>query len=241
MAISYYDDILIKKLQRWLPEAAHVRILRPDETSKLFNLTAEDLKDQPFSLPMIALSRKPDLELLATTKSPKSYDGLRVVDSTAAPGQIPAKTALLNVLPIRPEYQLDIYTKTAEECEEYVRGFLFKLINNPTLTIEVPYNNFKVEHIANIRILSNISDTSSITERLFSGQFTRWTIPFEIQDAFLFSIPYRKNWVLKVDEDAAIVLSGMDLNEKSALELVNNLADKEAEREELDLVFTPKQ
>lgn len=240
MAISYYDDVLIKKLQRWLPEAANVRILKPEETSKLFSLTAEDLKDQPFSLPMIALSRKPDLELLSTVKTPKSYDGLRVLDPAVPVGQIPAKTAIFNVLPIKPEYQLDIYTKTAAECEEYVRGFLFKLINNPTITIEIPYNNFKIEHIANIRVLSNIADTSSITERLFSGQFTRWTIPFELHDAFLFSIPYRKNWVLKVDEDAAIILDNLVVEERSAIELVNDLKDEEAELEQIDVVFNQK-
>jgi hypothetical protein len=70
-------------------------------------------------------------------------------------------------------YQLDIYTKTAEEGDEYVRNFLFKLINNPVLKISIPYNDLNVEHIANIRVLDTVSDTSSISERIFSGQFTR--------------------------------------------------------------------
>ena len=60
--------------------------------------------------------------------------------------------------------------------------------------IDIPYNGTNIQHIANIRILNTISDTSAISERLFSGQFSRWTIQFEIQDAFLFSIPYKRNW-----------------------------------------------
>ena len=241
MAIRYYDDILIKKIQRWLPEAANVRVLRPDETNKLFMLTADDLKDQPFSLPLVALSRKPDLELLSTIKSPKSYDGLKILSGNLPTGQIPTKTAQMNVIPIRPEYQLDIYTKTAEECEEYVRGFLFKLINNPSVVIELPYNNLNIEHIANIRVLSNVADTSSITERLFSGQFTRWTIPFELQDAFLFSIPYKKNWVLKVEEDAEMIIENLNMapESRSALELVDHLKAEDKESEQIDLIFTP--
>jgi hypothetical protein len=245
MAIRYYDDILIKKIQRWLPEASKVRVLRPDETSKFFSLTADDLKDQAFQLPLVALSRKPDLELLSTVKSPKSYDGLKLGTTPAFGGQVPAKTAQMNVLPIRPEYQLDIYAKTAEECEEYVRGFLFKLINNPAIIIDVPYNDSHIEHIANIRVLSNISDTSAITERIFSGQFTRWTIPFELQDAFLFSIPYRKNWILHVDEDAEMIIDNLPTDKSnpnspkaSALELVEHLEAEDAEAEHLDIVIT---
>lgn len=226
MAIHYYDDIIVQKLQRWIPEASKLRVLKPDETKKLFELTANDNKDKEITLPLIALSRKDDLELLSTVKSPKSFDGLRILpdgipDFSRLKGQeytdalkaIPTATAQFNVLPIRPEYQLDIYTKTAEECEEYLRSFLFKLINNPTLMIEIPYNNLKIEHIAYIRVLSNVANTSAISERLFSGQFTRWTIQFELHDAFFFSIPYRTNWrfVLEDDDNIQADSSGLFL------------------------------
>jgi hypothetical protein len=55
--------------------------------------------------------------------------------------------------------------------DEYVRNFLFKLINNPVLKVKIPYNGAEIEHIANIRVLSNVSDTSDISERIFVGQF----------------------------------------------------------------------
>jgi hypothetical protein len=50
-------------------------------------------------------------------------------------------------------------------------------------------------------VLPTVSDNSSISERIFSGQFSRWTIQFEVHDAFLFSIPYKKTWTLSIDED----------------------------------------
>lgn len=203
MAIHYYDDILVEKLARWLPESSRVRVLHPDESKKLFELQADDNRDKALSLPLIALSRRDDLDLLSTVKSPKSYDGLRIINSDDT--GTPIGTHKFNVLPIRPEYQLDIYTKKAEECEEYVRSFLFKLINNPTLKIKIPYQNLQIEHIAYVRILSPVSNTSNITERLFSGQFTRWTIQLELHDAFLFSIPYRKNWQFSDEEGELIV------------------------------------
>jgi hypothetical protein len=122
------------------------------------------------------VSRSTDIELLSNVKSPKSFDGVRLIDknNNIIPNQItPNKTALFNVLPIKLSYQLDIYTKTAEEGDEYLRNFLFKLINNPVLKILIPYNNVNLEHIANIRVLNQVSDTSAINERVFSGQFTR--------------------------------------------------------------------
>jgi hypothetical protein len=79
----------------------------------------------------------------------------------------------LNAIPIKLQYQLDIYTKTAEAGDEYLRQFLFKLINNPAIKIIIPYNGINVEQIANIRVLNSVTDTSAISERLFPGQFTR--------------------------------------------------------------------
>ena len=202
MAIRYYDDAIVQKLQAWLPEASDLRILKPDESKRLFELTANDNNDNPLQLPFIALSRNSDIELLLNIKAPRSYDGLRIIGDRN-------NMALLNVIPIKLEYKLDIYAKRSDEADEYLRNFLFKLINNPVIKIEIPYNSEsiqtyadklvppvkpEIEHIANIRVLSTVSDTSGVSERIFSGQFNRWTIGLEIQDAFLFSIPYRRNW-----------------------------------------------
>lgn len=225
MAIKYYDDALINKLLRWIPEASGLRVLHPDETKRLFEITADENKDSKIKLPLIALSRRPELELLSTVKSPKSYDGIRLLPADVpkslvgltgdrraqAKASIPDGTYQFNVIPIKPEYQLDVYTKFSDECEEYTRELLFKLINNPTIKIEIPYNNAKIEHIANIRVLSNIADTSAITERVFSGQFTRWTIQLELHDAFLFSIPYRRNWIFYEDTAQEELSSSLEL------------------------------
>ena len=122
-----------------------------------------------------------------------------------------------------------IYTKEYEECDEYVRNLLFKLINNPTIVIEIPYNDINIHHNAYIRVLNTVSDTSAISERIFSGQFTRYTLQLEIQDAFLFSIPYRKNWKMYVtDEDL------LPDDEKYCYELeVSNKINEPGEVEEI--------
>ncbi len=203
MAIRYYDDALIEKIKRWLPQNTPLRILKPDESNRFYKLHADDEKDNKFKLPLIALSRGKDINLLSNIKQSRSFDGLKLHSNEAI-------TVHMNVIPVLPTYQLDIFTKTYEEGDEYLRNFLFKLINNPKIIIGIPYNDLNIKHIANIRVLDTVSDSSDIAEHLFAGQFTRWTIQLEIQDAFLFSIPYRNNWTingaeLETTPDLAII------------------------------------
>ena len=220
MACTYYDDLIVAKLKKWLPDKSTLRVLKPDESRRFFELTADDNADEKFKLPLIAVSRNNDIELLLNIKNLKSFDGLTLAQSSD-------ETVKMNVIPIKLQYNLDIYTKTLEECSEYVRAFLFKLVNNPAIKIEIPYNNSHIEHIANIRVLPTVSDTSAISERLYSGQFTRYTIQLEIQDAFLFSIPYRKNWRLYVTDDELLVDDA-----KSCFELeVSNKITEPGEKE----------
>lgn len=143
-----------------------MHVLKPDESRRLFELKADEDRDAALKLPFIALSRSKDVELLSNIKTLQSFNGLTV-------SKTEKQTIQLNVIPVKVEYQLDIYTRTYEEGDEYLRNFLFKLINNPKLIIDIPYQDLWLRHVANLRVLSNVSDTSDITEKLFSDEFTR--------------------------------------------------------------------
>lgn len=224
MALEYYDDVIAAKIKKWLPSTSNLRVLKPDETKRLFELNANDTDDKPLQLPCIALSRNNDIELTINVKNQKSFMGYKA-------GIYNDKTLLINTIPIKLNYQLDIYTKTATEGDEYLRQYLFKLINNPSFKLVIPYNGADIEQIANIRVLTPVSDTSSISERLFSGQFTRWTIQLEIMDAFLYDIPYKRNWKLYVIdqdeatqvplEDYSILEAAIDLNDQTIADIVD--------------------
>jgi hypothetical protein len=189
MAISYYDEAVTQKIKGWLADSSKLRVLAPEETTRLIQLNAEDTNDQPLQLPLIAISRNKDLEIELAIKQNKSFDGLVIGKDNSG-----ATTIHLNVIPVKTTYQLDIYTKKRIEADEYVRQYLFKLINNPQIIIDIPYNNYLVRHTANLRVLNTVSDTSDIPNHLFPGQFYRWTIQLELQDGFLFSIPQKQNW-----------------------------------------------
>lgn len=234
MAISYYDDAIVHKLKTWIPDNSPLRVLGPSESKNLFETKAYDSDDAAPKLPIIALSRKPEIELRSNIKQNRSFDGLRIVSHGNLSSGVnngyeeptrsaPGVTVLMNTIPIRAEYQLDIYTKTQEECEEYVRNFLFKLINNPLIVIEIPYNNMDIRHTANLRVLPNVADTSDITERIFVKQFHRWTIQFELQDGFLFSIPYKRNWTFI--EPGIEMVDKINQKETGIIEQVSQLDD----------------
>lgn len=189
MAIGYYDDAVTCKIKSWLADSSQLRVLSPDESNRLIQLKAEESNDEPLKLPLIAISRNPDIEIESAIKQNKSFDGFVVKKD-----ETNATTVHLNVIPIKTTYQLDIYTKKRIEVDEYVRQYLFKLINNPQIIIEIPYNNYIIKHTANLRVLNTVSDTSDIPSHIFPGQFYKWTIQLELQDGFLFSIPQKKNW-----------------------------------------------
>ena len=191
MAISYYDEAVTQKIKNWLADSSKLRVLSPDESSRLIQLAADDSNDKPLKLPLIAISRNKDIELESAIKQNKSFDGFVIHKDTET-----AATVHMNVIPIKTTYQLDIYTKKRIEADEYVRQYLFKLINNPQIIVEIPYNNYVIRHVANLRVLNTISDTSDIPTHVFSGQFYKWTIQLELQDGFLFSIPQKRGWRL---------------------------------------------
>ena len=221
MAFEYYDDALAGKLMKWTPTNLQLRVLKPDDTKRLMELKADDSRDKQLRLPFIALSRNNEIELLLNVKNPRSFDGLTL-------NKTEEKTLQMNVIPVKLQYQLDIFAKTQIEAEQYVREYLFKLINNPVIKIVIPYNGQEVPQIANIKVLSNVADTSDIPQRLFVGQFTRWTIQLEILDAFLYNLPYRQNWKIFIDEDELL-----DPKLYSTLEVAKDLY---AEPEESELL-----
>lgn len=191
MAINYYDEAITQKIKGWLAADTKLRVLSPDETTRLIQVAAEDSNDQPLQLPLIAISRNKDIEIESAIKQNKSFDGFILEKDNKT-----ATTVHFNVIPIKTTYQLDIYTKKRIEADEYVRQYLFKLINNPQIIIDIPYNGYLVRHTANLRVLNTVSDTSDISTHLFAGQFYKWTIQLELHDGFLFSLPRKQGWRL---------------------------------------------
>ena len=185
MSVRLYDDALVKKFKNWVKDEK-VRILAPDETLELFQKTANDKNDEPISLPIISLTRSREVDLDHPHKKMMTYDGM-MLDATID------KSLQIDAIPMTLNYQLDIYTRYKYEADEYMRNFVFNLVNHPKVKVVLPYNDINYTHYSNIKLVPTIEDNSDVPNRLVSDQFTRWTISFTIDDAYLFSLPYTSN------------------------------------------------
>jgi hypothetical protein len=192
MAIRFYDEAIKNKIQSWIKDPNMV-VLKPDEVSQLFKIKADQTKDKTLSLPFVALSRDTSIELNSNIKQAMTFNGYPIKSTDKV-------TYTFDAIPITVNYQLDIFTQKYEEGDEYLRNFIFQLINNPKLLVTIPYNNFKLQHLAYLRVMPTITDNSDVSERLYPNEFTRWTIQLELQDAYLFSIPANTNWTIDTSE-----------------------------------------
>lgn len=185
-----YDDALLSKIKNWIKDDS-LRVVSPDEVRKLFEMNIDTNDDKPIKLPLIVLRRLSPIRILNVSKRPLTFDGYR--DSINS-----KKGNQLNAIPIQIDYQIDIYTRYLEESDEYLRNFVFNIINYPRLEIEIPYNDSKLTAYANIRLNPDLEDNSDIPERLVQGQFTRRTISIYIDDAYLFD--YRTKDTIKIGD-----------------------------------------
>lgn len=220
MSVRFYDDAIVEKIKRWVTDE-NLRILKPNETTRLFQTIIDDNNDQPIKLPVIAISREPQINVDITTKRPLSFNGVRVSKFEGEVIPEDQKSMHLDAIPIGINYQIDIYTRHYEEADEYIRNFVFNIINHPKMKVTIPYNGADLEHICYLRLASQISDNSDIPERLFSDEFVRWTLNVRVDDAYMFSVP--------VKDDAKIIDIGLYVvskeNKKESEEIVYSEID----------------
>lgn len=191
MSATLYDKALTEKIRNWTKNT-NIVITSPDETKRIFEYKADTTNDEPIQLPLITIRRNPRMTILNTSKQPMTFDGWKRNNN----GE---KGDMLNGIPIQLNYSIDIYTRFLEEAEEYVRNFVYNIINYPKLSIEIPYNDSKYIHNANIILNADINDNSDIPERLIPGQFTRKTIEIIIDDAYLFDYRTKDTWRIEAE------------------------------------------
>ena len=185
MAVRYYDEALLKKLQNWTA-GTHMNVTGVNDTRRLFEIVSDKTNDRPIQLPLIAISRNGGYSIINKYKQPLSHKGNTLLrDENSG--------TILNAIPISIDYQLDIYTRHLEEADEYARNLIFNIVNYPLLRIEIPYEQSGMMHDANIRLTSEVEDNSDVPERLIPGQFVRLTLSLNIDDAYLFDVRIKDN------------------------------------------------
>lgn len=202
MSVTLYDEALLRKFKFWIKDD-QLTILGVNESTDLFKYRLDENNDKPLQLPIISLSREPRIDIASTVKQPMTYDGLKIESEGG-------KTNQLNVIPIVIRYQLDIYTRYDYEAQEYVRNFVFNMINYPKVGIQIPYNDSQLVMDAYIHLDPEINDNSDVPERLIRDQFRRQTLSFSLE-AKLYDYRAYDNW--KIDCcDSVVLLTDEELN-----------------------------
>lgn len=191
MGIRFYDQALLKKLHSWVKDTS-ATILGPGDINRVFQIMADKKNDKEVTLPLIILSRDENVTINNNSKRPLTYDGAQLILSSDNETSVK-----LNAIPITLNYQIDVVTKYYEEADEYIRNFVFNLINYPKVTIDIPYNGVNLTHNSSITLDPNIADNTTNPQRLFPGQLSDWTLRFTIDNAYLFSVPFVQTWSFK--------------------------------------------
>jgi len=235
MAIRFYDKALVEKIQKWIADP-NLRILKPNETTRLFQTLADLGDDKPIQLPVISIQRDPTINVTIPTKRPMTFNGVKISDYTG--DELPDKINImhLDAIPIEINYQIDIYTRKYEEGDEYIRNFIFNFVNYPRMTVTIPYNGANIEHVCYTRLNSTVSDNSDVPNKLFPDQFTRWTMNIRIDDAYLFSVPVSE--AAKIGQVKMNIDSGDTDSEDSYIKLV--VEDETTSDRTEELVFSDR-
>ena len=193
MSTFIYDKALLNKFKRWT-EGTEVTLVGPEESRRLFSVISDKTNDSNIKFPLVSLKRLLGYDLNLYGKKPLSFDGLTKKSTIE-------KSMLINAIPITINYQLDVYTRYHQEADEYMRNFIFNIINYPKLEILIKYHDSNIDHVANILPSQSVVDNSSNTsERLFPGQFTRLSYQFSIDDAYLWDIKIKSNQEIAIGE-----------------------------------------
>lgn len=196
MGARFYDEAILAKFKKWT-ENTKVTLTGPTETRRMFEVIADKNNDKPIELPLICVRRPLGYTILQKDNRPMTFGGMTLEANDK-------KGLLLNAIPIVLNYQVDVYARYYEEADEYMRNLIFNIVNYPMVEIEIPYYDTNRPHLSSIHINTEVEDNSDVPERLMAGQFTRLTLGFTLDDAYLFDV--RKNNTCSISDEDVIII-----------------------------------
>lgn len=219
-------------------EKTDVTVYNVDDSARLIQVLADKTDDKSIKLPIIAIRRSNGFTITNPNKKPLSFDGLNISDNLKVEYDymkskyfnhelsyeeyqkwlskhkeeiLDSKLAVLNAIPIRLTYYIDVYTRYQKENDLYMRNLIFNFVNYPTFQIRFNYNSIPIEHNGNM-ILGETVTTDSPNIKLFSDQICKQTLTITIDDAYLWDTRLYSTIGLS-DEGSCVEIYDQDRNE----------------------------
>lgn len=174
MSVKCYDDAIIANFRNIFNDGT-ISIL-PVENAIRFS--AQLRKDDV------------DFPMISTTRLGYSIVSSNVNQSAKTIGSFVVRDGKNNnvfaqSIPIRIEYQLDIFTVDRWTCDEITRELIFYFYQHPTLVAHFDYG-LDIDHNFNLFLNDDIVDNSDTVDHADKGVMFRNTLTFYTDDARLF-------------------------------------------------------
>ena len=174
MSVKCYDDAIIANFREIFNDGT-ISIL-PVENAIRFS--AQLRKDNV------------DFPMISTTRLGYSIVSSNINQSAKTIGSFVIRDGKNNnvyaqSIPIRIEYQLDIFTVDRWSCDEITRELIFYFYQHPTLVAHFDYG-LDIDHNFNLFLNDDIVDNSDTVDHADKGVMFRNTLTFYTDDARLF-------------------------------------------------------
>ena len=174
MSVKSYDDAIIDNFRAIFNDET-ISIL-PVENAIRFS---GQLQKDDIEFPMISTTRLG----YSIRNSDVNFNAKRIGSFVRRDGE--NNNIYAQVIPIRIEYQLDVFTVDQETCDEIIRELVFFFAQHPTLEAHFEYG-LDIDHNFNMFLNDDIVDNSDTVEHINKGVLFRNTLTFYVDDAYLF-------------------------------------------------------
>lgn len=174
MSVYLYDKSLVKSL-REVTGDNRIHIIEPDKSISFLAQTDRD----KVMFPAIVLSRG--------TVSLQEYQN-QVVALKGQTAKVDDESFVVKaqLIPIRIEWNIDIFAVDRFTCDEIVRELVFYFITNPRFIVEVPYQ-LGITQNFDVFLEDEIVDNSDLIEFDNRGECFRETLTIYTENAHFFS------------------------------------------------------
>lgn len=177
MSAYNYDKAVIDRLQTVLTDK-RIRISPADTyMSVVAKLQSDEIK-----LPLVSVTRTGMSKIAERTSHAQIFTG-----DLSSTKLVPLSTSdlkKLQFIPIRINYQLDVWSYDREENDSLIRELVWLYSQHPTHLVDIPYG-LNIRHNFNIFMDDDIEDNSDVVNHSSRGEYFRQTLNLYTDDAYL--------------------------------------------------------
>lgn len=177
MSVYLYDEAIVDRLRKVTGDS-RIHIVPPDLSVSFF---AQFDKDK-VEYPAIVVSRGSTINVNQGLYNQVSLLKGQTVRLNSDENTV----SKIKTLPIRVEWNIDVYAVDRYTCDEIVRELVFYLMTYPRFSVKVPYG-VDIDQNFDIVVSPEISDNSDLVEFPNTGEIFRETISIYTENARLYS------------------------------------------------------